>query len=274
MHVVPVALQIDPSGQTRIVLIGDHLHLEGKSQIFIYVRIFQISDVSRRLRVGQAIEKHEGGRGLSVQLRHQLSLQHRIPVQIDHHLDGGILRQDLLDGGKGNRIGIIPAFHIIFPRIMDDVIAVFFPQNLSQKLSRSHDAVSGIPGHGIHKCLLGMGMINEDLRNIRILFNGQILTQKLIQLHLIRTRLRGGVHRIKTLDQRVKILIVAPVIFLRTYLCLHETKSVFPRCFSLNRLHSVSGYLPLYAVLYVFLSASPACLIFLLKLLLRLLVQT
>ena len=116
-------------------------------------------------------------------------------------------------------------------------------------------------------------MIDQNLGNIRILLNGQILTQKLIQLHLIRTRLRCGVHRIKALDQRVKILIVAPVILLRAHLSLHEAKGVFPRGFSLRHLHPVSGYIPLYAALCALLSVSPACLIFLLKLLLQRFVQ-
>ena len=161
MHVVTIALQIDPSRQSGIIFIGNYLHLEGKCQVFIYVWILQIINISMRLGIGKPVKKHKLSRLLPVQIHYQLpALQYFIPVQIDHHFDCGILRQHLFNGRKGVGIGIISGFHVIHTHMVDYVIAVFLPQNLRQQLSRPHYRGGYIPRHGIHKILLGMGMVN------------------------------------------------------------------------------------------------------------------
>ena len=94
------------------------------------------------------------------------------------------------------------------------IIAVLLLQYLCQQLPGAHNSRGRIPRYGIHKILLGMGVINQDLRHIRIFCNRHGFAKQGIQVQTGGAGLRGSINGIKFLNQRVKILIIAPVVFL------------------------------------------------------------
>ena len=88
MQTVPVSLQINMSGITRIPGLTGQLHLKGKRQILLNIWVCQIRDVPIGPGSAQPVKKHDLCRRLSGDLRNQMGrIRHTIPMQIDCDLD-------------------------------------------------------------------------------------------------------------------------------------------------------------------------------------------
>ena len=74
MHIVAVALQIDPAGQSRVILRRLQLHLKRKRQIGLLVLVGQVVNISRLAGPAQTVKEHKSCRGSPLNIRHQLCL--------------------------------------------------------------------------------------------------------------------------------------------------------------------------------------------------------
>ena len=190
MQIISEALQINISGEARIILIAQQLQLKSQCQIIFNIRIVQIINRTIFLRAAQTIKKHKTSHGLAIDLRHQMSIFiDSVPVQVDHCLNRRIFFQNLAD------LLLCPAVCLIsvqFPihQIIDTGhmhhFKALLPQELRQILPGSHNGGGIIPRHGIHKTFLGMGVIDQNLRTIHITVNGHIHIQQLFRMKLCR----------------------------------------------------------------------------------------
>ena len=182
MHIVSVSLQIDSAGQTRVILRSLQLHLKRKCQICLLILIPEIIDISCLARAAESVKEHKFSGGSALQFRHQSGvLRHFISVQIYHHLNGRILCKQLFHFRKRPGISIVSGFHIILSGMMKYPVAVLFRKHLCQIFSHSHNTCVHISRHRICKCLLGMGVIDQDLWTFSLLFrHGHIDFHKLI----------------------------------------------------------------------------------------------
>ena len=59
MHIVAVALQIDPAGQSRVILRRLQLHLKRKRQIGLLILIAEVVNISRLAGPAQTVKEHK-----------------------------------------------------------------------------------------------------------------------------------------------------------------------------------------------------------------------
>ena len=86
---------------------------------------------------------------------------------------------------------------------MNHIVAIAFPQQTGQIFPRSQNPAVFVTRYRIHKALLGMGVVNQDLRRIRTSLYAHILIPKRIRLQKLLPGRSRAVHCIKRLNQRL-----------------------------------------------------------------------
>ena len=178
MKVVAQPLQINISRIAGIEGLRAELQLEAEGQVIFPVGIFQIGDWAVR-RLAGSIKKHHGCRGLSVDLPNQMSpFCHPVPVKVENYLDGGIFFQDALNAFQRICICLAPVKRSL-PQIIDrgivDHLIALLSEKFCQILPHPHNRRLTVSPVVICKLLLGVAVVNENLRLGAVLLQGKIL---------------------------------------------------------------------------------------------------
>ena len=89
---------------------------------------------------------------------------------------------------------------------MNDIVSICISQDLRQIFPDSHNGRGGIPRNGINKLLLGMAMIDQDLRLIIACLHSEIHLYQLRSIKLVAGNAGSAVHRIKITEDKIKVL--------------------------------------------------------------------
>src|SRR5699024_9527274 len=89
---------------------------------------------------------------------------------------------------------------------MNHIISIVFFQNLSKVISHAYDGSRSVSRNRINKFLLGMGMIDQDLRLVVSCFHPQIHLYQRRSIQLFTGNAGGAVHRIKIPKHKIKVL--------------------------------------------------------------------
>ena len=205
MHVVAQALQVDFPGVAWKIGRRPQLHLQAEGQVLLPVGIGQVLDSPLR-GLAQPVEEHDLGRRPAVHLRHQMHiLPHSIPVDVQHHLDRRVFLQDARHPLQGVVVGLAPV-QLSLPQVIDRGVMVhrvpLLREKAGQLLPHSHHV---FPRPGIREGLLGVGVVNENLRSPGAGVQRQVHIQQGFGVHQFPIRRGGGVHIIKILHQEIII---------------------------------------------------------------------
>ena len=89
---------------------------------------------------------------------------------------------------------------------MQHLIPILLLQNIRQMLPHTHNGGTLIPGYGIRKALLGMGVVNQNLGSRTLLVNGHVPAGQRIHIQQVPANIGDAVHNIKSVAKRLIIL--------------------------------------------------------------------
>ena len=205
MFIVPKALKVYLAGKAGVIGSGSQLHLKAECQVILPVWILQILDRPLR-RLAQSVEKHNLRRVPAIHLGDQMQVfPYPVPVDIKHHLDGGILLQYIGNSVQCIIICLAPVQLAVFQVIHRFVVVYIVALGLQQPGQAVPNTHHGLSGSGILISFLGMCVVNKYLRLGVVPLHGHVTAQQVPGIHQITARRGGGMDAVKMFYEEVVI---------------------------------------------------------------------